>query len=564
MPKPSSKPSAKTISRHSRESNNAPLAMFGELRQLEAPTPQSDKKWVYGAWLATARLLREFLKDGVVDSLHCFAPAGRVRTETLMGRECREIPFTHFPLHAKRNRYETLFSYFGWNSGLPSLRAQLLPHASHLQVVHSMHYERTLWDFGCNLYWELAEPYDAIVCTSPTSVSTLRSMIAYWQERSRTLRGKKIEFPAQIVEIPLGVDLPAAPPDRERARARLGWNSDDIVVLVVGRLSAFDKMDHGSILAMLSRLGRPGGRLQFVFAGEDTNQSADTLMRIAEKTGVADRLRIYANFAFELRDDLYDASDIFFSPADHLQETFGLTILEAMAHELPVVASDWGGYRDLVQHGRTGFLVPTYWGGRLDDFAAMASIDAMTSTYEVSRRTVVDPARAEQAIGNLIGNEPLRRSMGRAARRRVDAHFSWPTVMSRYRSLWAELAEIRTRTPPTKRMLPLPRGHDYRHIFAHYPTWQVGEHDRVSARMSLAHARKTNPIFMLSHEEEQGAIGEILTLLAKKPQTIGACARLVSERLALEPEQVQDHLLLAAKYGLIEITSGNRRKTRRS
>ena len=52
------------------------------------------------------------------------------------------------------------------------------------------------------------------------------------------------------------------------------------------------------------------------------------------------------------------AADLFCSPADNLQETFGLSVLEAMASSLPVVASDWNGYRDLVLHGRTGWLVP--------------------------------------------------------------------------------------------------------------------------------------------------------------------------------------------------------------
>ena len=38
---------------------------------------------------------------------------------------------------------------------------------------------------------------------------------------------------------------------------------------------------------------------------------------------------------------------------------FGLVIVEAMASGLPVVATDWNGYRDLVAHGDSGFLVPT-------------------------------------------------------------------------------------------------------------------------------------------------------------------------------------------------------------
>ena len=556
-------PSAEKFSSRSRKSQNARLAMFGELRQLHDPAPQAGKKWIYGAWLATAKLLRELLKDGLVDGLDCFAPSGRSRTETVMGRTCREIPFTHFPLEAKRTSYQTLFSYFGWNSGLPSLRTQILPKASYVQLVHSMHYERTLWDFGCNLYWELVEPYDAIVCTSKTSVSTLRRMIEYWQERGHALRGRKIAFPAKIAEIPLGVELPAVWPDRQRARARLGWNLNDVIVLVVGRLTAFDKMDHGSILALVSRLGtKVGKRLQFVFAGEDAQQSARNLRQVAEKIGVADRLRIYANFEFHLREDLYAASDIFYSPADHLQETFGLTILEAMAHGLPVVASDWGGYRDLVQHGHTGFLISTFWGSRLDDFATMASIDSMTSTYEVSRRTVVNVGEAEQVLVDLAENEQLRRSMGQAGRKRVEARFIWPSIVARYRSLWEELAEIRANTQIRKKKLPHPRGHDYRHIFAHYPTRQVSGRDRVCTRVAVPDALQTNPIFLLSHDEERNAILEIMSVLGKKPQTIEHCARRVAESLALPPKTIEDHILLAAKYGLIEIEPLARRKSR--
>src|SRR6516164_5936950 len=56
---------------------------------------------------------------------------------------------------------------------------------------------------------------------------------------------------------------------------------------------------------------------------------------------------------------VWHAADIFASLSDSIQETFGLVIVEAMASGLPVVASDWDGYRDLVADGETGFLVPT-------------------------------------------------------------------------------------------------------------------------------------------------------------------------------------------------------------
>lgn len=540
--------------------------MFGELRQLREPTPQSGGKWIYGAWVATSRLMSELLQSGVVETLDCFSTTARMRTEQLGGAQCREIPFTLFPLEAGRHRYETVFSYFGWNSGLPSLRAQFLPGSSHVQVAHSMHYERTLWDFGSALIWGLYEPQDAIVCTSPTAVRTLRSMIDYWKEQALALHGRSIEFPASIVEIPLATDLPAASSDRNEARARLGLDAHDVTILVLGRLSSFDKMDLGAVLAMFAQLARRGGkRLSFILAGEDSDNTAERLMRAARHVRLTDRLRIYTNIGSDLREDLYTAADIFLSLADHVQETFGLTILEAMAHGLPVVASDWGGYRDLVQPGRTGFLVRTLWGGRIDDLGAVASIDSMTSAYELSRRTAVDLMEAENALATLIGNESLRRSMGRVARKHVEATFTWPKVVTQYRVLWKRLASLRKSADAPRRRLLLPRGQRYGQLFSHYPTRRLGPHDEVLARATVAEAAQGNPVFVLSHEEERRALVEILKALGNERSTVADCLRRAAAEFGLPAERMEDYLMLAAKYGLVDIRAArnSRRKVTR-
>ena len=51
---------------------------------------------------------------------------------------------------------------------------------------------------------------------------------------------------------------------------------------------------------------------------------------------------------------LLSASDLFLMPS--VQESFGLAALEAMACEVPVVASRIGGLPDLIEEGVTGFL----------------------------------------------------------------------------------------------------------------------------------------------------------------------------------------------------------------
>ena len=63
----------------------------------------------------------------------------------------------------------------------------------------------------------------------------------------------------------------------------------------------------------------------------------------------------------ELKRKALTASDLAISLVDNAQETFGLAVAEAMAAGLPLVASDWSGYRDLVRDGVDGFLIPSVW-----------------------------------------------------------------------------------------------------------------------------------------------------------------------------------------------------------
>ena len=62
----------------------------------------------------------------------------------------------------------------------------------------------------------------------------------------------------------------------------------------------------------------------------------------------------------QLGDLARTASDMAISLVDCLQETFWLAPVEAMASGLPVVVSNWDGYRDTVVDGRTGYLIETH------------------------------------------------------------------------------------------------------------------------------------------------------------------------------------------------------------
>jgi hypothetical protein len=152
----------------------------------------------------------------------------------------------------------------------------------------------------------------------------------------------------------------------------------------------------------------------------------------------------------DLLGELWAASDLFVSLVDNIQETFGITPLEAMAAGLPVVASDWDGYRSTVRHGETGFLIPTL-AGPAGGGVGAALIERHVlelATYQayvgaVAQHTAVHIGRAAAALAALVRDPDLRQRMGEAGRARVAEAFAWPVVARQIRALTDELAAVR-------------------------------------------------------------------------------------------------------------------------
>ena len=117
---------------------------------------------------------------------------------------------------------------------------------------------------------------------------------------------------------------------------------------------------------------------------------------------------------------LLGAADVFVCPS--VYEPFGLINLEAMACEVPVVASAVGGIPEIVVDGATGTLVPVAIGpdGSARDPAAFAA-DLAT------------------AVNALVADSETARRYGREGRRRVVEHFSWPAIAARTAAVYADL-----------------------------------------------------------------------------------------------------------------------------
>ena len=242
-----------------------------------------------------------------------------------------------------------------------------------------------------------------------TAVEAAHRVIAVSHKMREDILAHFDADPARVVVIHNGID----PDQFKRTEARdalerLGVRSP--YVLFVGRITDQKGIFH---LLEASRRLRAGVQVVVCASAPDTPEIAERLRRaVAELPNVR---WINEMVAVDVVTQLYSHAAVFACPS--VYEPFGLINLEAMACETAVVASAVGGILEVVEDGKTGVLVPP------------ARPDALAD-----------------ALNTLLANPTLAREMGRAGRRRVEAHFSWTSIAERTEQVYAEAIDEFRRT----------------------------------------------------------------------------------------------------------------------
>jgi glycosyltransferase involved in cell wall biosynthesis len=228
------------------------------------------------------------------------------------------------------------------------------------------------------------------------SVTAVSTSVAETHLAAKMVHEKKLKVLAN------GVDIETwrcDPEMRAATRFELALN-DEFLWFAAGRL---DRLK--DYRTMLHALALTPQEVQLAIAGEGTQQ--EELLQLTTRLNLGRRVR-FLGFKPDVRRWMQAADGLILSS---LWEGLPMAILEAAACELPVVATDVAGTRDVVLHGQTGFLSPAG--------------DARTLSESI--RKVVQMTSVQRSM------------MGASGRRLVVERFSLEAALDRWENLYATL-----------------------------------------------------------------------------------------------------------------------------
>ena len=390
-------------------------------------------------------------------------------------------------------------------------------------------------------------PWDAMICTSKAVRDTVSRVHEAQADLMRWRFGAQVRIAGpQLPVIPLGVhcaDFESDEAERAQARAELGLAEGDVMALFVGRITFAGKAHPLQMYQALETAAqRTGKSVVLVQCGWSPNDKiAGAMADSAAKYAPSVRSVFVDGREPKIRRGAWAAADLFVSLSDNIQETFGLTPLEAMAAGLPVLVSDWNGYRQTVEDGVHGFRVRT-WAppdGAGGDLAAAYEAGALSYDHycwAAVSSTSLDLAELCDRATDLIGNPDLRRKMGEAGRETARSQFDWSGIFAQYQALWGELNARRlasTENPEETAWLnSAPRSAasaiDPFRAFGHYATATVRSDTVASLAPGADMASFTsinNDVLFIGARHRPELVVQVLAQLAQGPSTVAQCAK---------------------------------------
>ena len=225
------------------------------------------------------------------------------------------------------------------------------------------------------------------IFTRADSVTAISHYLAGW--------AKEEGFSGDALLVPNGVSISKFAPEnstksREELRRDLGLKESDVALVTSSRLSTKNGLEY--VIRALVHLPES---VKFLIVG--IGELETNLKHLTRELGLENRVSFLGWDGYDRLAEQLHASDIFIRPS--LSEGQGISFLEAMAAELPVIATPVGGIPDFLEHKKTGLFC-----------------------------NVQDPESIAEQVVRFMEDTQLREAVVTSARKMVNEKYDWDTI----------------------------------------------------------------------------------------------------------------------------------------
>lgn len=242
---------------------------------------------------------------------------------------------------------------------------------------------------------------------------------------------------------------------------------NNFVISYHGRVHFNTKCDLIFLLHVFRKIQAKYKNTTLVVSGSTENSAyIQLLQEFTHQRGIKNSVKFLTNIPEMDKPEIIGLADVMVAPTDNIQETFGLTIIESLSYGIPVIASDWGLNRELIQHDISGFLVPTYWtnlGITLNESDDKRHYFAKLSALAMS--LAIDSNQLEETLVQVINDQKKLSSLSAHAHE-ASKEYAEAAILSKHEQLWNGLKDIPKVKPGKHAEITMVAAS----VLSHYPT----------------------------------------------------------------------------------------------